>query len=109
MNMKATLTIIALVLLFSAQAMASGVIQGECISYDIAKKVLRIREYDTRFDPKYKYGHPTGIESEIDLSHARIGIPPEPKDILRIAYTSEGALKVGLKVMNVSKQDLMKK
>ena len=36
-------------------------------------------------------------------------IPPEPGDILRIAFVVEGEKKKAAKVMNVSKQDLRKK
>lgn len=104
-----TIGIIALTLLAAAGAAASDVVQGECLFYDSAKKVVKLREYDTRISEEFRYGRPTAVESELDLTHARIGIPPEPKDILRIAYDTKGSLKVGLKVMNVSKQDLMKK
>lgn len=100
---------IILGLIFSVNAMASDVVQGECLAYDTASKIVKIKEYDTNFSKEFKYGRPTAIESELDLSGAQVGMQPEPKDILRIAYKLDGSKKMGLKVMNVSKQDLMKK
>lgn len=109
MKINFTIGMLILALIFSANAMASDVIQGECLSFDATSKVLKIKEYDTNFSKEFKYGQPTAIISELDLSHAQIGMLPEPTNILRIAYKVEGSKKIGLKVMNVSKQDLMKK
>lgn len=104
----AVLTLVLIGLLFSATAFAAEVAQGECISYDKETKIIRLREYDTNFSQN-KYGNPTSIISDFDVSTAKIGILPEPKDILRLSYVIEGNSKVAVKVMNVSKQDLMKK
>lgn len=68
-----------------------------------------MEEYDTVFTKAMPYGHPTGIVSEFDCRTAKIGLRPEPGDILRIAYEIQGDRKVALKVMNVSKQDLHQK
>ena len=103
-----TVGIIILGLIFAANAFAAEVVQGECIEYNSETKIIKVREYDTNFSQN-KYGNPTSIESEFDVSRAKIGKTPEPGDILRIAYQIEGNNKVALKVMNVSKQDLMKK
>jgi hypothetical protein len=49
------------------------------------------------------------VVNEYLIDKALVGIPPEPGDILRIAYEVRGTDRVALKVMNVSKQDLRKK
>lgn len=103
-----TVGIIILGLIFAANVIAAEVVQGECIEYNTDTKIIKIKEYDTNFSQN-KYGNPTSIESEFDISQAKIGIKPEAKDILRIAYQIDGNKKVAIKVMNVSKQDLMKK
>jgi len=100
--------VIALGWLFSVNAFAAEVAQGECVSYNQETKIVTIQEYDTDFS-KSKYGNPTGIISEFDVSTAKIGMLPEPGNILRISYMIEGNKKAALKIMNVSKQDLMKK
>ena len=96
-------------LLFAATAMAADVVQGKCLEYNKDSQVIKIKEYDTNISKEARYGLPTDIESEYDVSTAKIGIKPEPGDILRIAYITEGSKKIAIKVMNVSKQDLMKK
>lgn len=93
----------------AGQAHAFGVVEGKCLEYNKAQKIIKIVEYDTNFSKEAPYGHDTGIESVYDVSQAKIGIPPEPGDILRIAFTVEGEKKTAAKVMNVSKQDLRKK
>ena len=99
-----------LALLFvSFSATAAEVSQGKCIWHDKAKQTITLEEYDIKFDRDYPYGHPTGKNTVYDVSKALIGLTPEPGDILRIAYRTNGPEKVAYKVMNVSKQDLMKK
>jgi hypothetical protein len=102
-------TLLILILCLAVPAMAAEVAQGKCIKYDTDKNSLVIEEYDTNFSPEHKYGRPTGKQAVFDVSHALIGILPHPGDILRIAYDVKGNDKIGLKVMNVSKQDIMKK
>ena len=101
--------IICLGLLFAASAVASEVAQGKCLEYSKEGKTVKVQEYDTNFSKEFKYGNPTSIETEFDVSTAKIGKAPEPGDILRISYKIEGASNVAIKIMNVSKQDLMKK
>ena len=96
-------------LLLATTAMAADVVQGECLEYNQESKIIKIREYDTNFSEEAKYGVATNIDSEYDVSQAKIGVLPEPGNILRIAYTTDGNRKMAIKVMNVSKQDLMKK
>ncbi len=89
---------------------AAEVAQGKCLEYDQGKKELTIQEYNTEFSKEMPYGKPTLGVSRFDVSNAKIGIIPQPGDILRVAYEkASGKLKKALKVMNVSKQDLRKK
>jgi hypothetical protein len=89
---------------------AAEVAQGKCLEYDKGKNELTIQEYDTEFSKEAPYGKPTMAVSRFDVSNAKIGIDPQPGDILRIAYEkADGKVKKALKVMNVSKQDLRKK
>ncbi|MFZ2634133.1 MAG: hypothetical protein WA081_01130 [Desulfosalsimonadaceae bacterium] len=104
-----TIGIIIMGLLFAASAAASEVAQGKCLEFNVAAKTVKVQEYDINFSKEFKYGNPTSIESEFDVSTAKIGKAPEPGDILRISYKIEGNSKIALKIMNVSKQDLMKK
>ncbi|TVM14587.1 hypothetical protein DPQ33_17115 [Oceanidesulfovibrio indonesiensis] len=103
------LAVMLTALLLPATAFAAEVAQGECVSYDAENKIIVIEEYDTNFDLENRYGHPTGIITEFDATSAKIGILPEEGDILRIAFVVEGSKKMALKVMNVTKQDLMAK
>ncbi|MGE4291516.1 MAG: hypothetical protein AB7E32_04825 [Desulfovibrio sp.] len=104
----ATITTLLLLAAFAGSALAAEVAQGVCKSIDAS--TLVIEEFDTNKTPENKnYGNPTGIETSFDLATAKIGIPPEPGDILRIAYDVKDNAKHAIKVMNVSKQDLSKK
>ena len=102
-----TIGVMILSLLFAGYAVAAEVAQGKCIEYNAETKIIKVQEYDTNF-AQNKYGNPTSIESEFDVSTAKIGMLPEAGDILRISYVIEGNSKVALKIMNVSKQDLKK-
>lgn len=103
---------LAIVLVLECTVVSAGaasVVQGECLGYNKTARVVTLREYDTNFSADYRYGRPTSIVSRFDVSRAKIGIPPGKGDILRIAYELEKSGKIGIKVMNVSKQDLMEK
>ena len=108
MKIAIKIGIIILGIFLAANAFAADVVQGKCIEYNTETQLIKIIEFDTNFSQD-KYGNPTSIESEFDVSHAKVGIAPEPGNILRIAYRIDGNKKVAIKVMNVSKQDLMKK
>ncbi len=90
-------------------AQAAEVVQGKCINYDADGKKVVLEEYDINFTREAPYGNPTGILFEGDLRKAKVGIKPEPGDILRVAYKVDGESKQVLKVMNVSKQNLKEK
>jgi hypothetical protein len=111
--MKRNMLLFALVLLaaigLANAAAAAEVSQGKVVQITKDPAKVTIEEYDTNFSTATPYGQPTGITTVFDLSTAKIGIPPEPGDVLRIAYVIEGSTNKALKVMNVSKQDLRKK
>jgi len=96
---------------FALPAMAGSIVtQGKCVSYDEAKKVVVIEEFNTKFSKEHKYGEPTGKQCALDLSEALVGGGiPKAGDILRIAYDEKGDKKMATKVMNVTKTDIMRK
>lgn len=102
---------IVLVLCLSASApcLAAEVAQGKCVNYDENKKVLVIDEFDLDFTKDHKYGKPTGKQLTFSVADALIGITPRPGDVCRIAFEEKGGEKKAIRVMNVTRQDLMKK
>ena len=98
-----------LTLCMTACVMTSKVDQGKCVKLDSANKTVTIEEYDTDFTKPHIYGKPTGKESTFNIATAMIGADPNPGDILRIAYEEKGGQKVAFKVMNVTRQDIMRK
>ncbi|MFH1914624.1 MAG: hypothetical protein ABIK45_10155 [Pseudomonadota bacterium] len=103
------LTAALLVLLASASAWAASVAQGACVSYDENTKILVIDEYDLNFSKEFRFGQPTGVLTEFDTSTAKIGMRIDVGDVIRLSYNPVGDKNVALKIMNVSKQDLMGK
>lgn len=104
----ATFVIVWLLGLWAA-GMCAEVSQGKCLKFEETSKLITLEEYDTDFSPEHPYGRPTGTTSVYDASRALIGASPKPGDVLRIAYEVKGTQRVALKVMNVTRQDLMKK
>ncbi len=94
-------------ILFSTNVFAAEVVQGKCVNY-ATQQTITVEEYNTDFSTN-KYGNPTGKETVFDIANAEIGITPQAGDIVRLAYVLRGDKKVALKVMNVTRQDLMKK
>ncbi len=103
------LTGMILIICLAAPAMSAEVAQGKCLKFDTEKNTVTIEEYDTNFAKPHVYGKPTGKESTFNIATAMIGADPNPGDILRIAYEVKGAEKVAFKVMNVTRQDIMRK
>jgi hypothetical protein len=101
--------ILAAIFCLASFAAAAEVSQGKCVSYDKDSHSITIEEYNINFSAQHPYGEPTGTMSTYNMSSAKVGINPEPGDVLRIAYEVKGTDRVALKVMNVSKQDLRKK
>jgi hypothetical protein len=100
---------VVLAVCFAVPAMAANVSQGKCITNDQAKKTVTIEEYGLKKTKDHKYGEPTGKQLTFDCKDALIGITPAPGDILRIAWQEKDGKKTAVRIMNVSKQDLMKK
>ncbi len=111
MNSRVLICLTGLILILSiaASVMAVEVAQGKCVKLDSANKTVTIEEYDTDFAKPHIYGKPTGKESKFDIATAMIGADPSPGDILRIAYEVKGEQKIAFKVMNVTRQDIMRK
>jgi hypothetical protein len=109
MNRKVIFIVMTCSMLAITGAWAGEVSQGRFISAGGSPASFTIEEYDINFSKENPYGTPTGIVSQYDVSQARIGIPPEPGDILRIAYEEQGDVKRATRVMNVSRQDLRQK
>ena len=102
------MSIIILTLCLAMPAIAAEVSEGKCISYDKDKKILVIEDYDTNFSNEHKFGRPTRQQSTYDLTDTLIGISPSPGDIVRIAYEQKDKQRHAIRLMNVSKQNLMK-
>jgi len=101
--------IVAVLFCFSL-AYGAEVVQGKVLKIEKDGGVLvTIEEYDLNFSKEHPYGRPTGKATVYDLSKATVGMPAQVGDILRIAYEVKGKDRMAVKVMNVSKQDLMKK
>jgi hypothetical protein len=97
------------VLCCASLCLGAEVAQGKCVKVEKDGTLVTIEEYDTQFSKEHPYGRPTGKTSVYNFSKAEIGVPAAVGDILRIAFKVQGNERVAVKVMNVSKQDLMKK
>ena len=102
--------VVALLLCFSV-AYGAEVVQGKVLKIEKDGALVTLEEYDLNFSKDHPYGRPTGTTSVYDFSRATVGMPAQVGDILRIAYRAKvkGKERIAVKVMNVSKQDLMKK
>jgi hypothetical protein len=101
--------LVILVLCLSVPALAAEVVQGKCVSYDKEKKVLVIDEHDANITQEQKFGKSTGKQFTFTTADAVIGISPAPGDMIRVAYKVAGTENKAVRIMNVTKQDLMKK
>ena len=97
------------VLCCATLCLGAEVAQGKCVTVEKDGTVVTIEEYDIQFSKEYPYGHPTGTKSVYNLSNALIGMTPAVGDILRIAYEMKGNERMAIRVMNITRQDLMKK
>jgi hypothetical protein len=103
------LVVIVAVLCYASLALGAEVAQGKCVKIETDGTLVTIEEYDIQFSKEHPYGRPTGKTSVYNISKAEIGVPAAVGDILRIAFVVKGNEKMAARVMNVSKQDLMKK
>ncbi len=49
-----------------------------------------------------------GETAVFNVAEAKVGLSPDPGDVIRVAYKVQGNSFLALKVMNVTKQDLRK-
>lgn len=107
--LTALLTIAIAVVLTVPAAMAAEVVQGKCVAIDEEKETYTVELYDTHMDKDNPYGKSTNKTIVINYSEGYVGKTPEIGDILRVAYKVEGTDNMAIRVMNVTKQDIMKK
>ncbi len=107
--LSTVVTIAMAVVLIIPAAMAAEVVQGKCVAIDEENKTYTIEIYDTTKDKEHPYGRSTGKTIVINYSEALVGKEPEVGDILRAAYRVEQTGNIAIKVMNLTKQDIMKK
>ncbi len=103
------LTLTIAIALSIPAAMAAEVVQGKCVAIDVEKKIYTIEIYDTARDKDHPYGRSTNKNIVMNYSKAQVGKDPEVGNILRVAYKVEGTDNMAIRVMNVTKQDIMKK
>ncbi len=90
----------AVLLAFAVTACSEGpsVVQGTVISYDANAKQIVIKD---EIAPNQ--------EMTFSLEGSEIGADPTPGDMVRIAYTMQGGLNKAGRLMNLAKQDELKK
>jgi len=108
-NLLSVLVGVVAILFCFSLAYGAEVVQGKVLKIERDGALVTIEEYDLNFSKEHPYGRPTGVSSVYDLSKATVGMPAQVGDVLRIAYEVKGKERMAVKVMNVSKQDLMKK
>ncbi len=106
--MMLTMASLFVALVLAVPSWSADVAQGKCLTYDEANKTITIEEYDINISKEHPYGRSTGKNIVFNAATALIGIPPAPGDVLRISYRQDTNEKVAFKIMNVSKQDVMK-
>ncbi len=101
--------IMALILACPVMAVEDNVAQGKVQTFDKEKQLLTIDDYNTDFTKEHKYGAPTGKQSTYNTKGALIGITPAVGDVVRIAFDQKDGKNHAIRIMNVTKQDVMKK
>jgi hypothetical protein len=109
MKRNVLIGLVLIVALLSCVSQTAEVAEGKVVKMEENGTLLTIDEYNIDISKQYPYGHPTGVQSAYNLSNAMIGMPPAVGDILRIAYEMKGKERMAIRVMNITKQDLMKK
>jgi len=84
------------------------VAQGKCVKIEKDGALVTIEEYDTQFS-KSILTDARRADLSLRFFQGGSGVPAAVGDILRIAFKVKGNERTAVKVMNVSKQDLMKK
>lgn len=81
----------------------SKVFQGVCLAMSDGGQTLKL----TNHQPKLNLIKTP--EASFDIAKAKVGLTPEPGNVIRVSYLEKGDRLVALKVMNITKQDLRKK
>jgi len=108
-HLLVSLATIVAVLCCVSLSLGAEVAQGKCLNIEKDGTLVTIEEYDTQFSKENPYGRSTGVKSVYNVSKAEVGVPAAVGDILRIAFVVKGKERMAIRVMNVCKQDLMKK
>jgi hypothetical protein len=80
----------------------SYVYQGECLRFSATDQILELKNTQPQLNPI------PGETAAFNLAKAKVGLKPDPGNVIRVAYKVQGNSFLALKVMNVSKQDLSK-
>jgi hypothetical protein len=92
----------ALTALGCSDGTKSRVYQGVCLKYNPTDQILELKNSQPQLNPI------PGETAVFNLANAKVGLTPDPGDVIRVAYKAEGNSLLALKLMNVSKQDLRK-
>ena len=92
------IAVAALLIFVVAGCESPQVVQGTVVSYEANTKQVVI-----------KNEKPPNQEMTFSLEGAEIGAEPAPGDLVRVAYTEQGGQKKAGRLMNLAKQDELKK
>jgi hypothetical protein len=98
----AVLVAAAITALGCSNGTTSRVYQGVCLKYSPTDQILELKNSQPQLNPI------PGETAVFNLANAKVGLTPDPGDVIRVAYKAEGNSFLALKLMNVSKQDLRK-
>ena len=98
----AVLVVAAITALSCSDGSQGRVYQGVCMKYSATDQILELKNTQPQLNPI------PGETAVFNLAYAKVGLTPDPGDVIRVAYKAEGNSLVALKLMNVSKQDLRK-
>ena len=107
--LTAVLIIAIAVALTVPAAMAAEVVQGKCVAIDEENKTYTIEIYDTTKNKENPYGKSTNKTMVVNYSKSMIGKDPEVGNLIRVAYKVEKTENIAIRIMNITKQDIMKK
>jgi hypothetical protein len=102
MRLIAVLVIAVIMALGCSDGIKSRVYQGVCVKYSASDQILELKNTQPQLNPI------PGETAVFNLASAKVGLTPDPGDVIRVAYKAEGNSLLALKLMNVSKQDLRK-
>jgi len=107
--MKKILLVLLLFMLNTGFLQAAEVVQGQCVDYDGHNEQLRIIVLKSTDTNKNRYEGPRNDVRVFNTAQAMMSKEPEVGDILRISFYIRDSEKVALKIMNITKQNSLKK